>query len=307
MSGDAPYPVHDVSTWTRFGDETMGTKAKFWCHDEHGRDWLFKFARPGTGEHWAEKVAAEVGSLLGVPCAEVELAGCSGRPGSLTRSFVTEGSGSLVHGNELLQAVDATYPLVQLYGVSKHTVDAVLGLLAKIEARESDEPRLASAADVFLGYLLLDAVVVNCDRHHENWGVLQLAGGLRRLAPSYDHASSLGRELGDEQRLARLAARDPRYGIDPYLRRARSGFYAEATDKKAIHPAEAFFRAIKQRPETGDLWVARLARLGDDEIEKVTARVPGSAISEPGRAFAREILRRARQRILERPDRTEHE
>jgi phosphatidylserine/phosphatidylglycerophosphate/cardiolipin synthase-like enzyme len=64
MSGDARYPVHDVSTWTRFGDETMGTKAKFWCHDEHGRDWLFKFARPDAAhfiasferKHWPHDV-----------------------------------------------------------------------------------------------------------------------------------------------------------------------------------------------------------------------------------------------------------
>jgi hypothetical protein len=304
MSAEAPYPVHDVSTWTRFGNETMGTKAKFWCLDDQARRWLFKFARPGTGENWSEKIAAEVGLTLGVPCAHVELAECEGRPGSLTQSFVTEGSGPLVHGNELLQQRDATYPLVQLYGVSKHTVDAVLGLLATIAAPTSGDARLVSAADVFLGYLLLDAVVMNCDRHHENWGVLQLPGNLRGLAPSYDHASSLGRELSDEQRLARLATGDLRHAIDSYVRRARSGFYAHDTDKKAMHPTNAFFLAVKQRPEAGALWLDRVARLGDDEIEKITARVPASAISEQGRAFAREVLRRGRKLLLDGPDAT---
>ncbi len=299
MSAEAPYPVHQISTSARFRDETMGTKEKFWYRDEHKRHWLFKFSRSGTGEHWSEKIAAEVGTALGVPCAHVELAECGGLPGSLTGSFVTRGSGPLVHGNELLQEVDATYPVVKLRGVTKHTVDAVLELLARIEAPESGDPCLMSAADVFLGYLLLDAVVVNCDRHHENWGVLQLPGGVRRLAPSYDHASSLGRELVDEERRARLTTRDPRYSVEHYVRRAHSGFYAQASDKKALHPADAFFRAARQRPEAGALWLARLEGLGEDEIEKITARVPASAISEPGRTFAREVLRLARRMLLE--------
>ncbi|MEO5731061.1 MAG: hypothetical protein ABI134_22360 [Byssovorax sp.] len=175
----------------------------------------------------------------------------------------------------------------------------MLELLARIEAPESGDPRLVSAADVFLGYLLLDAVVVNCDRHHENWGVLQLAGGVRRLAPSYDHASSLGRELVDEERQARLMTRDPRYSVEHYVRRARSGFYAHAADKKALHPTDAFFRAVKQRPEPGALWLARLDALGEDGLEKITASVPASAITEPGRAFARHVLHLARGMLLD--------
>ncbi len=299
MSAEAPYPVHQVLISARFGDEAMGTKKKFWCHDERERRWLFKFSRPDTGEHWSEKIAAEVGAALGVPCANVELAECGGLPGSLTESFVSKDSASLVHGNELLQEVDASYPTYQFRGVSKHTVDAVLGLLAKIEAPESSEPRFASAADVFLGYLLLDAVVINCDRHHENWGVLQLAGGVRRLAPSYDHASSLGRELVDTQRQTRLTTRDAGYSVEAYVNRSRSRLYAKDADTRALHPVDAFFLAVEQRPQAGALWLARLEALGEDEVEKITARVPASAISEPGRTFAREVLRLGRRMLLD--------
>jgi len=50
---------------------------------------------------------------------------------------------------------------------------------------------------------VLDAVIGNTDRHHENWGIL-LRRTKRRwmgmLAPTFDHASSLGRELRDETR-----------------------------------------------------------------------------------------------------------
>ena len=50
-------------------------------------------------------------------------------------------------------------------------------------------------------YAILDGLIGNTDRHHENW-MFFYHPELRsyRLAPSYDHGSSLGRELQDESR-----------------------------------------------------------------------------------------------------------
>lgn len=281
----------------------MGTKAKFWYRDENGVDWLFKFARSNTGEHWSEKIAAEVGASLGVPCAQVELATCDGHPGSISRGFVEVGEGPLVHGNELLQEVDESYPTVQLRGVSKHTVDAVLGRLEGALSPRGDEPGLACAADWFVGYLLLDAVIVNSDRHHENWGVLQLASGGRRLAPSYDHASSLGRELVDDERLRRITTRDPAFTVAGYVERARSGLYAEADATRPLHPAEAYWLAGAQRPEAMEVWRARLGQTNDAAFERIVKRVPDATISAQARAFALAVLRAARQHLLGPSDR----
>lgn len=300
MTADASYNVREVLVTTRLRDEAMGTKEKFWCRDNEGVHWLFKFAREGTGEHWSEKIAAEVGAALGVPCADVELARCAEHAGSISRSFVTRGQTSLVHGNELLQEIDASYPIVQLRGVTKHTVDAVLRRLSTIDAPAASVAQLRSAADVFVGYLLLDALIVNSDRHHENWGVLQLPKGIRVLAPSYDHASSLGRELRDEDRLARLTTRDARRSVDHYVARARSGFYEKDTDAKTLHPAAAFFRAAELLPEAGKVWLARIEGLEEDVLERIVARVPVSVIREPERAFARRVLHTARRILLER-------
>lgn len=43
-------------------------------------------------------------------------------------------------------------------------------------------------------------MIGNVDRHHENWGILRKrvdGEWYGRLAPTFDHASSLGRELVD--------------------------------------------------------------------------------------------------------------
>lgn len=80
----------------------MGTKEKFWYRDpDDDVDWLFKHPRENTGEHWAEKIAAEVAELLGVPHATVELAEFEGRRGSASRSFVSDDY-ELWHGNQIM-------------------------------------------------------------------------------------------------------------------------------------------------------------------------------------------------------------
>jgi hypothetical protein len=56
----------------------LGTKPKFWftstLHGMAAVECLFKEARPDTGEDWAEKMAGELCSLLGLPHVEYELA-----------------------------------------------------------------------------------------------------------------------------------------------------------------------------------------------------------------------------------------
>ncbi|MEX1361901.1 MAG: HipA domain-containing protein [Nannocystaceae bacterium] len=275
----------------------MGTKAKFWYRAPNGEEWLFKFARDRTGEHWSEKIASEIGAALGVPCARVELACCDGLLGSVSRSFIDSDQESLVHGNELLQEVDESYPSSQLRGVSKYTVDAVLERLDGVQPPRAPEADLTLATDWFVGYLLLDAMIGNGDRHHENWGVLHDAKGRRRLAPSYDHASSLGRELSDETRRRRLSTRDDAFTVRRYVERARSPLYSDVSDARPLHPAAAFQLAGQRRPTAFRWWLARMERVRADELERIVARVPDSMISEPAREFALAVVDAARQTL----------
>jgi hypothetical protein len=89
------YPLIDVSSVTRDLIEPMGTKRKFWFTDADGARWLFKYSRPQTGEHWAEKIAAEIGARLEIPIARVELGMCDGSPGACSQSFHSGCSGTI--------------------------------------------------------------------------------------------------------------------------------------------------------------------------------------------------------------------
>lgn len=68
--------------------EQLGTKYKFWYHDESGRLCLFKEGRPNTGENWAEKVCCELCKLLGLPHADYEFATWKHYRGVVSPSFV---------------------------------------------------------------------------------------------------------------------------------------------------------------------------------------------------------------------------
>lgn len=105
-------------------------------------------------------MASELGLILGVSCARVELASHLSRLGCVVQSVVTRGA-SLVHGNELLQELDDEYPFLKLRRVSKHTVQAVLDALERVAAPTGEASLPGSTgADWFVGYLLLDALVL---------------------------------------------------------------------------------------------------------------------------------------------------
>jgi hypothetical protein len=281
----------------------MGTKRKFWCHADDHRRYLFKYARAGTGEDWAEKIAAEVAGAMGVPHAEVDLAVYEGHPGTLTLA-ITDDEHALAHGNELLQERRPAYPVHAAYSASEHTVTFVLDALRQsfIRAPEGTASAdLATAADWFLGYLMLDALIGNTDRHHENWAVLVRIGQAERhaaLAPSYDHASGLGRELTDHERRARLEGRDRRRTVEAYCKKARSALYRNVGDPAPMSPLDAFSEAMRHAPLAGRRWLERLGATEHATMSSIVDRIPAQRISEPARQFALAVMANNRRALL---------
>jgi hypothetical protein len=279
--------------------EPLGSKEKLWFRDPGEKEprVLFKFNRPGTGEDWSEKIAAELAQLLGLPHSKVELATFEDQRGAALVDFTDKGRVALVHGNELLEFVDPDYPTQQRYRAVKHTVAAVQNILTRPAVHLPDAPRslpsgVTDAFGVFIGYLMLDAWIGNTDRHHENWGLLWHADDEPRrlvLAPSFDHASSLGRELTDD---ARKRAGKPSQGTpaERYARRARSAFYPGDGSARAISPQAAFQLAAVSRPLAGRAWLDRLAGSSQEAVREIVEAVPESLMSSIAKDFACALL-----------------
>ena len=212
------FPILQADPNSLIGDEQLGSKSKFWFEHE-GNRWLFKLARENTGEDWAEKVAAEVATVVSVEAAHVELADYLGRRGSASLSFIGENE-SLVHGNEILAGQIFGYDRQKKLKQSDHTFD---NIVAAVRTLVGGAGWYHDVVKVIAKYIVLDALICNTDRHHENWGFLTtyktretgVVGPSFGMAPSFDHASSLGRELLDERAADILAAN----GVAAYARR----------------------------------------------------------------------------------------
>lgn len=165
--------------------------------------WLCKLTTtPATGveqgEDWAEVVSTQVARALSVPCAQTCLCTQDGQRGSLSLSVRPFGY-DLVEGKVLLQtenvpgyvpyevgghAADPQRPGVERPG---HTLENIRRVLDQVEPPDGwMGPSTATGFDVFVGYLVLDALVANRDRHEENWAVLraQTNNVADRVSPS---------------------------------------------------------------------------------------------------------------------------
>ena len=298
------YPVVEVPDSAADQIEQLGTRPKFWFHRD-GQDWLFKEVRPGTGEDWAEKVASEVCSLLQLPCAEYHLAVWKGRRGVITPNFVPEDA-RLVHGNEVLGRVLPGYPGGQRYKVREHKLDTVVAVLRTFTERLRLRPPIGapgtpptdSALGVFLGYLMLDSLIANQDRHHENWALIVAPDGSVYLAPTYDHASSLGRNESDGNRHDRLTTSDRQRGMEAYVRRARSALYESSGATRPLGTLDAFRRLAFRLPADAKSWLDRLHSLEDRRVRVLLERIPDDKISGIGIDFAMEMIKLNRERLL---------
>ena len=202
--------------------EQLGSREKYWFTSEiENRSYLYKLGRPETGEHWAEVVVARICDWLEIPHAEYQLATNGETVGVVTWSIVEQYSANrLIHGNEMLARTLSAYPEQSSRPGASYNLQDIYDSL---KAYQAVDGRKAIAA--FGDYLILDALVANQDRHHENWALLELPDGERRLGPTFDHAAALACRLTDREREGRLRAQDVGYRIERFAKRARTWFY----------------------------------------------------------------------------------
>ncbi len=298
----SPYSIIDVSGWAIDRVEQMGSKKKVWLFHPNGQRWLFKENRPGTGEDWSEKIAAEIAALMKLPHANVELAVHGGVVGAISQDFISDRrSAQLVHGNELIVELgDAAYPATrQRYRVSEHTVIRVLTALQNdfiaLPAGAELPDAVTSAPELFVGYLLLDALIGNTDRHHENWAVIDRrqpegAKRLAELAPTFDHASCLGRELTDIRREEAFKTKDGNRTVGAYCERMQSALYLQEGDAKPLHPIQVVKTASEAFPKAVECWVKVIEAISSQQIRDIIDAVPSARMSLPARQFCVAML-----------------
>ncbi|HMC66739.1 MAG TPA: hypothetical protein VKI65_17520 [Gemmataceae bacterium] len=283
--------------------EQLGTKRKFWYRADDGTRMLFKAEERGTGEDWAEKVACELCTLLGLPHVHYELAHDEPAdvPGVVCATCAPP-PWALGLGNQLLLERDPAYPEGSKYKVRGHTVDAVASVVRDLQMPPAAycaalPPGIDSALAVFAGYVLLDAWIANQDRHHENWGALRDPSGLY-LAPTFDHGASLARNVLDTEKKERLESRDRNQRIPIFVRRARSAFYADPQQAKPMTTVAAWQAFAQLVPSAGKIWLDKVHAVSRAAIETIITQVPPSRMSSVCREFTLEMLQENQNRLV---------
>lgn len=300
------FPIIDVPRGSARSIEQLGTKPKFWFQQVELGSCLCKLTRPNTGEDWSEKLAAELASLLGLPHARYEFGVYEGQQCVISPRFLPE-TCTLVHGNEWLGQAYLSYGKanVRRFRERVHTLEAVWGVLqqtaCELPLDWQPPPGIEKSAEVFVGYLLLDAVVGNTDRHEENWALVEVPGEAathRHLAPTFDHASCLGCHLTDRNRRDRLATRDSGFTAEAYADRARSAFFLDETARRPLPTLVAFQRSAERWPKAARVWTERLRALRRESFDDILAAIPPDRCSEASAEFARRMLLHNRRGVL---------
>ncbi|MCY4662203.1 MAG: hypothetical protein OXF93_20730 [Acidobacteria bacterium] len=320
-----PYPVVPVPTRLDV-EEGRGTRPKAWVRIPPENDpWLLKIPRPNTGEHWAEKIAAEIGGLIGVDCAQVELARCPRAtfarlrqenqdtpPGqtrasllaTVSRAFLpdartTTAEYAFFHGWEVLQQAVDGYDTALRFGQRDHNVKHIATAVAQWMGvgTMNPMPLWDYAMESLVSYALLDGIIGNTDRHHENWMIAWVHDGgdmAIEIMPSFDHASSLGRELTDDRRRQILEAG----GVSRYVQRGRGGVYVGDQRRRAPSPLRLARLLCRWRPTLTRRTLDRIDRLSESDVRTAIGRVPSEFMSDISKEFACQVVLAGKRELL---------
>lgn len=246
------------------------------------------------GEDWAEKVAAELASLMGLPAATVSMAVRETVPGCLSRDLKPDVGWQMQTGAVLISEVD---PRLTVRGKDRlgHNLDNIAQVLetaaVPIGLGLPSLPSSLRAFDVFCGFLMFDAWIANLDRHEENWSVLQAPTGRQHLAPSYDHGNSLGFNLLDNKRAAILRGNP---SLEQWAAKATATRFEQGKHLSLVDHAES--AVTRAQKGTGSFWRARIASVTPTALETVVNAAP--EMSELARTFCLRLLDVNRERLL---------
>lgn len=300
--------VLDVTAWPVASREPAGSGENTWLLDPSGLTRLFKPNRiqangQEQGEDWAELLAHRIAAALELPSAVVAIGvrrttGQADRFGALSSNVITDDSrkrGYEMQSGGVLLSGAPGYHVRRSDGSGRpvqdhvgHTVDAVFRCLAEASPPAGSP---TDACGTFAGYLTLDALIGNQDRHEENWGVIVAPDGALSLAPSFDHGASLGFGMTDERRASVLGRAN---GLALY---AAGGTGRKFEGRKTPLLTLARTALSTAGPHATREWLGRLGDLTPETLEATVHAVP--RMSDLARTFCSQLLLTNRRRLLD--------
>jgi hypothetical protein len=277
------YRIIDVSNWEIF-DEGKGYSESYWLINPETRERaLFKIPKYNSyydcygGSHWSEKIVSELGKILGFKMPDIDLAIYEQKQGCISYRFL-EKHESLREGIEVMSA--------------KVTKNNRENYYLKNILSDLEEYNLVKD---FIKILIFDGFIGQTDRHEENWGLIISERDYEevKLAPIYDNASSLGRELLSHK--IEYMLRDDNY-FASYIERCSSCIkLAENNNLSQFEMIEYIYDNYNGLYEK---FIFKLKQMEDDIINEIVFKVPKTIMTQKQKELVVKILLERKRRLI---------
>lgn len=293
-------PIQEYSNWKIYDGaaEGSGRSEKIWLISDDGNIGLFKFPKidPTTSkvttEYVSEWLAHQLGEVLGVSTAKVDIGTYQGRIGSMSY-LVTKPNEYLAEGIGFISGLYPNYDSLRMVDTSNglyYCLEHILQSTYKIVPRY-----------VWLEMMVFDFLIGNADRHQNNWGVLvsiadsnESESGksyLLRKCPLYDNGSSLCCYVNDAQ-LDKMFGRDPGPFNALVDTKSKSIIRIDGSRKKTPRHKEVVKYLLQEYPETNDICKRFLQRLNGGVIDSLLNMYQPEFLSPRKNELIRRFLKR---------------
>ncbi|MGE6665898.1 HipA domain-containing protein [Paenibacillus xylanexedens] len=314
------YTILDISNWKSETLSVSGSKEKRWYrHPENNKLVLFKLPvsltsgnkiiEEVTGEMWSEKLASDIGKVLGFNVHKVDIGCVEASPvffrdyyldearfqgvsliyGALCHSFIEEDLESLIEGADMIMEFDDSYDRQRLKGNKEiYSYQLLLKLFAQ-----------RNMLDDLYKMIIFDTLIGNTDRHQDNFGIVRDEVSSRiSFAPFYDNSSSLGREL--PERRIELMFKDKQM-FHSYLFNKKASpqiRWGHIEDNRKMNFFEFLKKVIQISPEIKK-YASSLLQLTDTKIYQCINEIPYVVMSDIQKEFVNRFLVVRRDLMLE--------
>jgi hypothetical protein len=280
------YGIINVTDWQidEYRVEGKGNREKIWLKSPDGNKIaMFKLPRENRGEHWAEKLAAEIADIIDYPSAKVDLATRNGQLGSLSYLFVKEEEGFSHYDCGSFFPYDYDFDKNKGYNFQ---------LISKVFFNEQIDIR------DFLFIIIFDALIANGDRHQDNFGLTRHEQSHKLvISPLYDNSASLGRELTEEKLIEINKSNET---ILRYIYKGKSKIGWDTT--RQTNHFSLVINICKLYPEEVRLLVEQIKFLTDEKINKLLQKFPSNILTEVQKNFLFKFIKYRRDIIIKLGD-----
>ena len=292
------FEVINFDSWKVYdgASEGSGRSEKVWLISETGEIGLFKYPKfddktgNTTSEHISEHLAHQLGDILKISTARVDIGVRDGRIGSMSYLVVNTERESLIEGVGFICRKRPKYNSNTMRDEETDTFYCIDDIFNSVPDVVPD--------DVLIKMILFDFLIGNADRHQNNWALIQMKETKEfddplnyRFCPLYDNGSSLCSYVNDNQVETYLGKDTLRFDalVDS---KSRSMIRIDGSKKALPKHKEVAQYLIRKYSEAGTAAKEFIDGLNEEKIDSLMDQYPTEILSQSKNLLIRKYLLR---------------